>query len=60
LPDNLSVTNGASVTIRWCDWIALALANGKRIDPFNPFAPPTQRDRAISKAISQMQQLGGK
>jgi hypothetical protein len=58
LPDNLSITNGTSTTIRWCDWIALALANGKHIDLFNPFAPPTQRDQAISKAIAQMQQLG--
>ena len=58
LPDNLSVTNGATSTIRWCDWIALALANGKHIAPFDPFAPPIQRDQAIAKAISQMQQPG--
>jgi hypothetical protein len=58
LPDDSSITNGASATIRWCDWIALALANGKQIAPFNPFAPPEQRDRALLKAISQMQQPG--
>jgi len=58
LPDDLTITNGTATTIRWCDWIALALANRKHIAPFNTFAPPQQRDQAISKAISQMQQVG--
>ena len=55
MPDSSPATNGASATIRWCDWIALALGNSKHIAPFDPFAPTVQRDISISKAISGLQ-----
>jgi hypothetical protein len=58
MPDDLTITNGTSTTIRWCDWVALALANGKHIAPFNPFASPPQKDQAILKAIYQMRKPG--
>ena len=58
LPEGHSVTNGTSATIRWCDWIALALANGRQIAPFNPFAPTTQKDLAIAQAISRRLRSG--
>jgi hypothetical protein len=55
MPDSSPATNGATATIRWCDWIALALGNSKHIVPFEPFAPTVQRDISISKAISGLQ-----
>src|SRR5208282_2603929 len=50
LPVDSQITNGTSVELRWCDWIALSLASGKHIPPFNPFAPVEKRDNAIEEA----------
>jgi hypothetical protein len=50
LPDHSSVTNGSTASVRWCDWIALALANGKQIPLFDPFTTIQERDAAIEKA----------
>jgi hypothetical protein len=52
LPDDSSATNGATAQIRWCDWIAVALANGKLIAPFDPFTLVKNRDEAISQATT--------
>jgi hypothetical protein len=54
LPENSSVTNGATAEVRWCDWIAIALANGKHIAPFDPFTPAVERDLAIQQAIARL------
>lgn len=54
LPTDSSATNGSTATIRWCDWIALALANGQNIAPFDPFTPVSKRDEAIEKARSSL------
>ena len=40
-------TNGTSLELRWCDWIALSLSNGKHIPPYNPFAPADKRNEVI-------------
>ena len=49
-PESSQITNGTSAELRWCDWIALSLANGKHIPPFNPFAPVEKRDDSIEAA----------
>ena len=49
-PENEQPTNGTKVELRWCDWIAWSLSNGKHIPFFNPFAPIEKRDEAIQKA----------
>ena len=54
LPDNSAATNGSTATVRWCDWIAVALANGKHIAPFDPFASTENRDETIKEAISHL------
>jgi hypothetical protein len=54
LPENSSATNGSVAQIRWCDWLAVALANGKHIAPFDPFVPTSDRDLAIQQAISRL------
>ena len=54
LPADSAATNGATADIRWCDWIAIALANSKSILPFDPFAAETNRDSAIRQAISRL------
>jgi hypothetical protein len=56
LPDNSPATNGVTATIRWCDWVALALANDKHLAPFDPFAPANQRDEALNKAKTRLRQ----
>jgi len=55
LPENSAATNGATAQIRWCDWIALALANSKSILPFDAFAAETNRDAAIRQAILRLE-----
>lgn len=55
LPESSSATNGETASIRWCDWIAVALANGRCIAPFDPFAPAANRDLAIQAARNRMQ-----
>ncbi len=50
LPADSQPTNDTSVELRWCDWIAWSLANGKHIPFFNPFAPIEKRDEAIQNA----------
>lgn len=49
-PENQSPTNGASVSIRWCDWIAVLLAKEKQIPFYNPFTPIGERDGKLSEA----------
>lgn len=49
-PEAGQTTNSTSAELRWCDWIALSLANGKHIPPFNPFAPVEKRNDAIEAA----------
>jgi hypothetical protein len=50
IPEELQPTNGTTAQIRWCDWIAISLANGKHTPPFNPFAPVEKRNEAIANA----------
>ncbi len=54
LPENSTATNGATADIRWCDWIAVALANSKTITLFDPFAPVDQRNEALEKAKARL------
>ena len=56
LPADDQTTNGISVELRWCDWMALSLASGKHIPPFNPFAPVEKRDNAIEEAKTMLNQ----
>jgi hypothetical protein len=56
LPVDSQITNGTSAELRWCDWIALSLANGKHIPAFNPFAPVAERDEVIEKAKMLLEQ----
>ncbi len=56
LPADNQPTNGTSVELRWCDWIALSLASGKHIPPFNPFVPVEKRDDAIAEAKTMLEQ----
>lgn len=43
-------TNGTTSELRWCDWIAFSLSQGKRIPFFDPFATAVERDAAIENA----------
>jgi len=56
IPKELQPTNGAVAEIRWCDWIAMSLSNGKYIPLFNPFAPVEKRDEAMAKAKEMLKQ----
>ena len=42
--------DGTKTELRWCDWIAWSLSDGKHIPFFNPFAPIEKRDEAIQNA----------
>ncbi len=55
-PSGSQPTNGATNELRWCDWIAFSLSNGKSIPFFNPFAPIEKRDEAIEKAKARLEQ----
>jgi len=55
LSDSEQPAPGAKAELRWCDWIALNLAQAKQIPAFNPFAPLTQRDGAIQQAQARLQ-----
>lgn len=55
LPSRCSATNGFATSIRWCDWIALALENSKTNMLFDPFATLVERDQAIAHLITQLQ-----
>jgi len=55
-PEAPQTTNGTSADLRWCDWIALSLSNGKHIASYNPFAPIPQRNEALEKAKVMMRQ----
>jgi hypothetical protein len=50
-PESQQITNGTSTELRWCDWIALSISNGKHtsLPPYNPFAPEATRDEALDK-----------
>jgi hypothetical protein len=49
-PENKQPSDGTTAQLRWCDWIAISLSNGKAIPFFNPFAPIEERHEAIEKA----------
>jgi hypothetical protein len=55
-PAGVRPTNGTTGKLRWCDWIAFSLSNGKYIPFFNPFAPVEARDAAIEKAKTLLEQ----
>ena len=55
LPPSSSATNGASTTIRWGDWVAMALVNSKTNNLFDPFTSTEQRDSAIQIMVSRLQ-----
>jgi hypothetical protein len=55
-PESSQITNGTSVELRWCDWIALSLASGKHIPPFNPFASVEKRDAALENIKTLLRQ----
>jgi hypothetical protein len=46
-PEKQAPTNGTSDQIRWCDWIAILLANEKHILFFDPFLNIEKRDAEI-------------
>jgi hypothetical protein len=50
LPEAERPAEGTRTDLRWCDWIAWSLSNGKSASPFNPFAPRDKRDEAIARA----------
>ena len=56
LPADNQTINETGAELRWCDWIALSLASGKHIPPFNPFAPVEKRDNAIEEAKTMLKQ----
>ena len=56
LPTDHQTTDGAGAELRWCDWIALSLASGKHIPPFDPFVPVERRDTAIDEAKTMLEQ----
>jgi len=49
-PEARQTPDGTAAELRWCDWIALSLAQGKYIVPYNPFAPVAAREGAIGNA----------
>ena len=49
-PEARQTADGTAAELRWCDWIALSLAQGKYIPPYNPFAPVADRDAAVGNA----------
>ena len=49
-PSGAQPTNGTTIELRWCDWIAFSLSQAKRIPFFDPFAPAVERDVAIENA----------
>jgi hypothetical protein len=44
LPEAEQPAVGTKMALRWCDWIALSLAQAKQIPLFNPFAPLEKRE----------------
>ncbi len=54
LPEAEQPAAGSKAELRWCDWIALSLANAKQIAAFNPFAPLAQRDAVIQLAQAHL------
>ena len=55
-PESNQTTNGTSAELRWCDWTALSLANGKYIPPFNPFASVEKRNDALENIKTLLRQ----
>jgi hypothetical protein len=55
-PEAAHTPNDSSAELRWCDWIALGLSNGKHIEPYNPFAPVAQRNERLEKIKSVLRQ----
>lgn len=49
-PASEQPTNGTASEMRWCDWMAFSLSNGKLIPFFNSFAPVEKRDAEIKAA----------
>ena len=48
--------NGTTSELRWCDWVAFSLSIGKHIPFFNPFALVAERNEAIEKAKTLLEQ----
>jgi hypothetical protein len=57
-PESQQITNGTNTELRWCDWVAISLSNGKHISfaPFNPFAAVARRDEAIANMKARLQE----
>jgi hypothetical protein len=55
-PSGSQPANGTTVDLRWGDWIAFQLSNGKSIPFFNPFAPVAGRDKLIAAAKDRLLQ----
>jgi hypothetical protein len=55
-PEGENPADGTKTELRWCDWIAFSLSNGKRIPFLNPFAPVEKHNEAIEKAKIQLEQ----
>jgi hypothetical protein len=55
-PESNQTTDGTNAELRWCDWIALSLANGKYIPPFNPFASAEKRDAVLVNIKTSLRQ----
>lgn len=53
-PAGSQPTNSTVSELRWCDWIAFQLSNGKFVSFFDPFAPVPQRDAAIQAAKARL------
>lgn len=49
---------GLKTDLRWCDWIAWSLSNGKHPTSFNPFAAVEERDAAITQAKNSLEGTG--
>lgn len=55
-PTSEQPTNGTASEMRWCDWMAFSLSNGKHIPFFNPFADVKKRDQEIESAKALLEQ----
>jgi hypothetical protein len=55
-PEKQSPTDGTSAQIRWCDWIAILLANEKHIPFFDPSSKIEKRDAEIKAAQDKLRE----
>jgi hypothetical protein len=54
LPPTCQATNGSTGTIRWGDWLALALSTIQTNTAFDPFAATELRDARIQQLTTQL------